>query len=53
LNVKERQTQKPEAVVGKGRAERWKLTGVVALHDSDLKVSDYLNDLYEDHVNAF
>ena len=40
-NVKERQTQKPEAVVGKSRAERWKLTGVVALHDCDLKVSDY------------
>ncbi|RLN15833.1 plant intracellular Ras-group-related LRR protein 8 [Panicum miliaceum] len=36
-NVKERQTQKPEAVVGKSRAERWKLTGVVALHDCDLK----------------
>ncbi|XP_039827948.1 plant intracellular Ras-group-related LRR protein 8-like isoform X1 [Panicum virgatum] len=36
-NVKERQTQKAEAVVGKSRAERWKLTGVVALHDCDLK----------------
>ena len=56
-NVKERQTQKPEAVVGKSRAERWKLTGVVALHDCDLKVSDYkfitcLMHLY-DPVNAF
>ena len=39
-NVKERQTQKAEAV-GKSRAERWKLTCVVALHDCDLKVSDY------------
>lgn len=53
LNVKEHQTQKPEAVVGKSRAERWKLTGVVALHDCDLKVSGYLNYLYNDPVNAF
>ncbi|CAN6310930.1 unnamed protein product [Urochloa humidicola] len=36
-NVKERQTQKPETIVGKTRAERWKVTGVVALHDCDLK----------------
>ncbi|KAG2537749.1 hypothetical protein PVAP13_9NG335700 [Panicum virgatum] len=37
LHQGERQTQKAEAVVGKSRAERWKLTGVVALHDCDLK----------------
>lgn len=37
-NVKENQTQKPEAVVTKSRSERWKLTGVVALNDCDLKV---------------
>ncbi|XP_062205484.1 plant intracellular Ras-group-related LRR protein 8 [Phragmites australis] len=36
-NVKESQTQKPEAAVNKSRSERWKLTGVVALHDCDLK----------------
>uniref|UniRef100_A0A804LZ55 Ubiquitin-like domain-containing protein n=1 Tax=Zea mays TaxID=4577 RepID=A0A804LZ55_MAIZE len=37
-NVKENQTQKPEVVVTKSRSERWKLTGVVALQDCDLKV---------------
>jgi len=37
-NAKENQAQKPEAVVTKSRSERWKLTGVVALHDCDLKV---------------
>jgi len=44
-NVKENQTQKPEAVVTKSRSERWKLTGVVALNDCDLKVS--YSDLFE------
>lgn len=44
-NVKENQTQKPEAIVTKSRSERWKLTGVVALHDCDLKVS--YSDLFE------
>ncbi|KAJ1295346.1 hypothetical protein BS78_01G216600 [Paspalum vaginatum] len=36
-NVKENQTQRPETVVSKSRSERWKLTGVVALNDCDLK----------------
>lgn len=44
-NAKENQAQKPEAVVTKSRSERWKLTGVVALHDCDLKVS--YSDLFE------
>jgi hypothetical protein len=38
-NVKESRTQKPEAVVSKSRSDIWKRTGVVALHDCDLKVS--------------
>lgn len=36
-NVKETRTQRPETVVSKSRSERWKLTGIVALHDCDLK----------------
>ncbi|KAG2548710.1 hypothetical protein PVAP13_9KG219800 [Panicum virgatum] len=50
--VKERQTQKPEAVVGKSRAERWKLTGVVALHDCDLKkVLLTANDIDDENIS--
>ncbi|CAL4933773.1 unnamed protein product [Urochloa decumbens] len=36
-NVKECQTQKPETIAGKIHAARWKVTGVAALHDYDLK----------------
>ncbi|XP_047046076.1 plant intracellular Ras-group-related LRR protein 8 isoform X1 [Lolium rigidum] len=35
-NVKENHTQKQE-IVSKNRAERWKITGVIALSDSSLK----------------
>jgi hypothetical protein len=38
-NVKESRTHKPEAVLSKSRSDIWKRTGVVALHDCDLKVS--------------
>ncbi|TVU30484.1 hypothetical protein EJB05_22111, partial [Eragrostis curvula] len=36
-NVKGSQTQKPEAVVSKSRSDIWKRTGIVALHDCNLK----------------
>ncbi|CAL4925253.1 unnamed protein product [Urochloa decumbens] len=36
-NIKEYQTQKPETIAGKIHAARWKVTGVAALHDYDLK----------------
>jgi hypothetical protein len=38
-NIKENHTQKQE-IVSKSRSERWKITGVIALSDSSLKVSD-------------
>ncbi|GJN20767.1 hypothetical protein PR202_gb08184 [Eleusine coracana subsp. coracana] len=38
-NVKENWTEKPEPVVNKSRSDIWKRTGIVALHDCDLKVS--------------
>ncbi|KAK3153843.1 hypothetical protein QOZ80_2BG0182230 [Eleusine coracana subsp. coracana] len=36
-NVKENWTEKPEPVVNKSRSDIWKRTGIVALHDCDLK----------------
>lgn len=39
-NVKEAQIQKSDTNVSKIRPERWKATGIIALSDSSLKVTD-------------